>query len=63
MVDQESGISIRFIRQWEPAQSRDFGDFDRAFILAMGDDRTDRSFGLKLADALEFLAFLKRQVH
>lgn len=54
------GISLRLIREWKPEPEPVLSMFDKAFILAMGDDREDVAFAQKLTDAMQFL---KLQIH
>lgn len=62
-VSETLGLSIRFIQAYDAEADRmpRFTSlWDRAFILAIADEREDRSFADKLSDAL---TFLKRGIH
>lgn len=62
-VDRQTGISIRFIRQWEIDADRETSRIDMmdtttaALMLAMHDPR-DAPFSVKLRDALDYLTNL-----
>ena len=60
-MDRQTGLSVRFIREWKPADSRDRNgvSWDTVFILAMQDER-DVPFPRKWADAH---AFIKSRTH
>ena len=59
--ERKDGLSIRYIRQWPIAESRDRSgvNLDIAFSIAMSDER-DVTFVQKLSDAH---AFLKSRIH
>lgn len=59
--DPQTGISMRFVKQWDIAKDKHPDRFDvftteseAALFLAAGDDR-DVPFAEKLADALSFI--------
>lgn len=63
MEDKETGISIRFIRQFDLAAGQSWSRVDMmdttslAFMLAAHDTR-DEPFSVRLRDALEYLTTL-----
>ncbi len=63
MSESKDGLSVRFIRQYDPDDDRFkntiSGAFDVALSLAMTDDR-DIPFAEKMADAR---AFIKSRIH
>lgn len=59
MNDEQTGLSIRFIREYKPSNEQIWTTADQAIVLAMQDDR-DIPFSQKLVEAL---AFLKSRIH
>ena len=56
MKDKQTGISLRFIRQYDPAIDRHPDtSSERIWALAMADEREDVPFMQKLFDAREFI--------